>query len=115
MNDAPRGPGKIQRFVQERIWWRMLDARDWLMRRDVEKPIYATHRPPRIKRLEWALADESRMVRIEAAKGVGLRGNADSIPKLEPLLKDDHNAVRCMAAASIIRLASNSATAAARP
>jgi HEAT repeat protein len=56
--------------------------------------------------LEWALADDSRWVRIEAAKGVGQRGNAASIPMLEPLLKDDHNAVRCMAAAAIIRLGS---------
>ena len=63
--------------------------------------------------LEWALADDSRMVRIEAAKGVGLRGNAGSIPKLEPLLKDDHNAVRCMAAAAIIRLGSKGPVTAA--
>jgi HEAT repeat protein len=63
--------------------------------------------PYAVTLLEWALADDSRMVRIEAAKGVGLRGNAESIPKLQPLLKDDHNAVRCMAAASLIRLASN--------
>ena len=64
--------------------------------------------------LEWALADESRWVRIEAAKGVGLRGNADNIPALEPLLKDDHNAVRCMAAASIIRLASKGSATTAK-
>src|SRR3954454_24717974 len=60
--------------------------------------------PYAVTLLEWALADDSRWVRIEAAKGVGLRGNAASIPLLEPLLKDDHNAVRCMAAAAIVRL-----------
>jgi HEAT repeat protein len=56
--------------------------------------------------LEWALADDSKMVRVEAAKGLGERGNAESIAKLEPLLRDDHVAVRTMAAASIIRLSS---------
>ncbi len=60
--------------------------------------------PYAVTLLEWALNDESRMVRIEAAKGLGLRGNADSIPKLQELLKDDHNAVRTMAAAAMIRL-----------
>jgi HEAT repeat protein len=62
--------------------------------------------PYAVTLLEWALGDDSRWVRIEAAKGVGQRGNAASIPLLEPLLKDDHNAVRCMAAAAIIRLGS---------
>jgi len=66
--------------------------------------------PYAVTLLEWALADDSRWVRIEAAKGVGLRGNAANIPMLEPLLNDDHNAVRCMAAASIIRLASKTPT-----
>jgi len=70
--------------------------------------------PYAITLLEWALADDSRWVRIEAAKGVGLRGNVASIPLLEPLLKDDHNAVRCMAAAAIIRLGSKGATTAAK-
>jgi HEAT repeat protein len=70
--------------------------------------------PNSLALLEWALADDSRMVRIEAAKGVGLRGNADSISKLEPLLKDDHNAVRCMAAAAIVRLRSKGPVTAGR-
>jgi len=60
--------------------------------------------------LEWALQDDSRLVRIEAAKGLGLRGTASSIAKLEPLLRDDHNAVRTMAAAAIIRIASGART-----
>lgn len=54
--------------------------------------------------LEWALADDSHLVRIEAAKGLGERGNAGSVAKLQPLLRDDHVAVRTMAAASIVRL-----------
>jgi HEAT repeat protein len=70
--------------------------------------------PYAITLLEWALADDSRWVRIEAAKGVGLRGNGASIPLLEPLLKDDHNAVRCMAAAAIIRLGSKGETTAVK-
>jgi HEAT repeat protein len=32
------------------------------------------------------------------------RGNAESIPKLESLLKDDHASVRLMAAAAIISI-----------
>jgi HEAT repeat protein len=70
--------------------------------------------PYAVTLLVWALADESRWVRIEAAKGVGLRGNSDNIPALEPLLKDDHNAVRCMAAAAIIRLASKGSATTAK-
>jgi HEAT repeat protein len=66
--------------------------------------------------LEWALDDDSKTVRMEAAKGLGARGNAQSIAKLEPLLRDGHNAVRAMAAAAIIRLrnANPAATAQAR-
>jgi HEAT repeat protein len=60
--------------------------------------------PYSVMLLEWALDDDSRLVRIEAAKGLGSRGNSDSIPKLEKLLDDDHTGVRAMAAASIIRL-----------
>jgi len=54
--------------------------------------------------LEWALVDSNWGVRAAAARGVGERGNAASIAKLEPLLNDNHNGVRTMAAAAIIRL-----------
>jgi HEAT repeat protein len=54
--------------------------------------------------LEWALADDNQLVRAEAAKGLGHRGNQDSIPKLQALLNDPHTRVRTMAAASIINL-----------
>jgi len=56
--------------------------------------------------LEWALGDDSSFVRVEAAKGLGKRGNAGSVAKLVPLLQDRKNSVRTMAAASIIRLTS---------
>jgi HEAT repeat protein len=60
--------------------------------------------PYSVTLLEWALGDDNHLVRVEAAKGLGERGNSGSIAKLEPLLKDDHPSVRTMAAASIIRL-----------
>jgi HEAT repeat protein len=57
-----------------------------------------------VQLLEWALSDDNQFVRLEAAKGLGERGNAGSIAKLEPLLADDHNIVRDMAAVSILRI-----------
>ncbi len=64
--------------------------------------------PYAVDLLEWALTDDNQFVRLEAAKGLGERGNAGSIGKLEPLLHDNHDKVRAMAAASIIRLAGRS-------
>jgi HEAT repeat protein len=60
--------------------------------------------PYAVTLLEWALGDDNHLVRAEAAKALGERGNAESIGKLEPLLRDEHTIVRSMAAASIIRL-----------
>jgi HEAT repeat protein len=60
--------------------------------------------PYAVSLLEWALSDDSHFVRIEAARGLGERGNAQSIAKLDPLLGDSHPAVRAMAAAAIIRI-----------
>jgi HEAT repeat protein len=60
--------------------------------------------PYAVTLLEWALGDDSSAVRVAVAKALGEHGNQGSIPKLEPLLKDDRHAVRYMAAASIIRL-----------
>jgi HEAT repeat protein len=54
--------------------------------------------------LEWALADDSWAVRASVSKALGERGNIGTIPKLMPLLSDDHHAVRYMAAASIVKL-----------
>jgi HEAT repeat protein len=60
--------------------------------------------PYAVTLLEWALQDDSKMVRLQAARALAKRGSSASIPKLEPLLGDDHNAVRAMAAAAIIQL-----------
>jgi HEAT repeat protein len=60
--------------------------------------------PYSITLLEWALHDDEGIVRMEAAKGLGERGNAGSVPKLQALLSDAHSLVRDMAAAAIIRI-----------
>jgi HEAT repeat protein len=60
--------------------------------------------PYAITLLEWALGDDNQFVRLEAAKGLGQRGNSGSVQKLWPLLSDDKNFVRDMAAAAIIRI-----------
>ncbi len=60
--------------------------------------------PYSITLLEWALNDDEGIVRLEAAKGLGERGNADSVPKLQALLSDSHSLVRDMAAAAIIKI-----------
>jgi HEAT repeat protein len=61
--------------------------------------------------LEWSIGDGNWAVRLAVAKGLGERGNHESIPKLTPLLNDDRHAVRYMAAASIIKLEAKNATA----
>jgi HEAT repeat protein len=61
--------------------------------------------PYAISLLEWALTDNSWEVRASAAKALGERGGADSVPKLEKALYDSRDAVRTLAAASIIRIA----------
>jgi HEAT repeat protein len=53
---------------------------------------------------EWALADKSWAVRAAVVRALGERGNRDTIPKLLPLLTDDRDLVRSLAAASVIRL-----------
>jgi len=67
--------------------------------------------PDAIPLLEWGLGDENHLVRIEAAKALGQRGNRDSIAKLRPLLADPHNFVRDMAAAAVIRIESRNGAA----
>ena len=64
--------------------------------------------------LEWALGDDNWVVREAVAKAVGERGTKDSIRSLEPLLTDDHHAVRYMAAASIIKLSHRNEASAER-
>jgi HEAT repeat protein len=60
--------------------------------------------PYMVTLLEWALADKSWAVRAAVVKALGERGNRDTIPKLVPLLNDDRDLVRSLAAASIIKL-----------
>jgi len=57
--------------------------------------------------LEWALNDKSPSVRAAVAKALGVRGNAETISKLLPVLSDDRNLVRVMSAASIVKLSLN--------
>lgn len=60
--------------------------------------------PYAVSLLEWALKDDEELVRLEAAKGLGERGNAGSVPKLVETLRDTNEVVRDMAAASILRI-----------
>jgi len=59
--------------------------------------------------LEWALADKSWAVRAAVVKVLGERGNQNTISKLLPLLTDDRDLVRSLAAAAIIRLSQTAA------
>jgi HEAT repeat protein len=61
--------------------------------------------PYAVPLLEWGLEDDNQFVRIEAAKGLGQRGNSGSLAKLQLVLGDSHNYVRVMAAAAMIRIA----------
>lgn len=54
--------------------------------------------------LEWALDDNSPLVRVAVAQALGTRGNQETIPKLALRFTDDQHAVRYMASASIIKL-----------
>jgi HEAT repeat protein len=60
--------------------------------------------PYAISLLEWALNDDDDLVRLEASRGLGERGNAGSVPKLVAALSDTSEVVRDMAAASILRI-----------
>jgi len=73
--------------------------------RVISAQVLATDQDPyALTLLEWAVADDSSAVRVAVLKGLGERGNKETIPKLMPLLTDDRHAVRYMAAASIIKL-----------
>jgi HEAT repeat protein len=54
--------------------------------------------------LEYALQDKHWTVRAAAARALGDRGNTSTIASLIPLLTDDRDFVRNMAAASIVKL-----------
>ncbi len=71
--------------------------------------------PRSLQLLDWAFTnDKNWVVKAAAAKGLGLCGNADSIPKLEQGLSDSHEAVKDMSAAAIIRLSQKSGQKTAR-
>jgi len=57
-----------------------------------------------VSELEEALDDKSPMVRVAAAKALGGFSDRALTRKLEPLLIDKNEAVRYMAAASIVRI-----------
>jgi HEAT repeat protein len=59
--------------------------------------------------LEWALADKSWAVRAAVVKALGERGNQNTISKLLPLLRDDRDLVRSLAAAAVIKLSKSGA------
>jgi HEAT repeat protein len=62
------------------------------------------HSSQAVRGLRDAALDKNWMVRAAAADGLGNSGRRDALPTLRMLLKDDKDAVRCMAAAAIIRL-----------
>jgi HEAT repeat protein len=64
--------------------------------------------------LEWALGDNNWAVRVAVCKALGERGNDGTIAKLQPMLDDDHQAVRYMAAASIVKLSLKGPSTASR-
>ena len=64
--------------------------------------------------LEWSLGDNNWAVRVAVCKALGERGNDATIAKLQPLLNDDHHAVRYMAAASVVKLSLKGPSTAAR-
>lgn len=60
--------------------------------------------PSSLAVLEDSLSDKNEAVRLAVVKALGERGNLLTIPKLLPVLSDDHHAVQYMAAASIVKL-----------
>lgn len=60
--------------------------------------------PASVKPLEAALEDKNAVVRAAAAHALADLGSRDSVPKLALLLQDPKDAVRYMAAASLVRL-----------
>jgi|SRR5579883_1980436 len=60
--------------------------------------------PETIQPLADALTDKNPVVRAAAIQALGHRLASNSISTFVPLLEDNHTAVRCMAAATIIKL-----------
>jgi hypothetical protein len=70
--------------------------------------------PSALTLLEWSLGDNNWAVRVAVCKALGERGNDGSIAKLQPMLNDDHHAVRYMAAASMVKLSLKGPSTASR-
>ena len=68
------------------------------------------HSTPAMRALRDAALDKNWMVRAAVADALGNSGRRDALPPLRILLNDDKDAVRCMAAASIIRLQNHEAS-----
>jgi HEAT repeat protein len=64
-----------------------------------------------LRQLQDALNDENWIVRTAAAQALGISRHREQIPILQPLLQDTKPAVRCMAAAAILRLSAGAAAA----
>ena len=64
--------------------------------------------PASLRELQDSLQDSNWVVRREAAKGLGQRSCENVIPDLKQLLKDHHEAVKCMAAGAIVNLSTRS-------
>lgn len=62
------------------------------------------HSTQAMRALRDAALDKNWVVRAAVADALGNSGRRDALPPLRMLLNDDKDAVRCMAAASIIRL-----------
>jgi HEAT repeat protein len=68
-----------------------------------------------LRQLQDALNDKNWIVRAAAAQALGVSRHREQIPILQPLLQDTKPAVRCMAAAAILRLSVAIPTAPALP
>jgi HEAT repeat protein len=68
-----------------------------------------------LRQLKDALNDKNWIVRAAVAQALGVSRHREQIPILQPLLQDDKPAVRCMAAAAILRLSGAAAAVPAAP
>jgi len=66
-----------------------------------------------LRQLQDALHDKNWIVRAAAAQALGASRHREQVPLLQPLLQDSKPAVRCMAAAAIVRLSAGAAVATA--
>ncbi|HZU45340.1 MAG TPA: HEAT repeat domain-containing protein, partial [Terriglobales bacterium] len=67
------------------------------------------HSAAAMRALRDAAVDKNWVVRAAVADALGNSGRRDALPPLRMLLNDEKDAVRCMAAASIIRLQTHEA------